>query len=62
MGITNLEGEAPIKPPARTMRVGRPRVIAEFESEIRQLYGQMLHEPVPPRLLGILRAGLERKT
>jgi hypothetical protein len=62
MGFTDLEGELAVKPPPKVVRVGRPRVIAEFESEIRQLYGQMLHEPVPPRLLGILRAGLAQKT
>lgn len=61
MGLTDLEGGPALKPPPRVVRAGRPRIIAEFESEIRQLYGQMLHEPVPPRLLGILRAGLARK-
>jgi hypothetical protein len=61
MGFTDLESWPALKPPPKAVRVGRPRVIAELESEIRQLYGQMLHEPVPPRLLGILRAGLARK-
>ena len=35
-----------------------PRLISEFESDIRQLYLGMLDEPVPPRLIGILRAGM----
>jgi hypothetical protein len=41
--------------------VGRarpPRFDSEFESEIRQLYLRMMDEPVPPRMIGILRAGL----
>lgn len=62
MGFTDLEGGPAVKPLPKVARVRRPRVIAEFESEIRQLYGRMLHEPVPPRLLGILRAGLAQKT
>ena len=36
----------------------RPRFVSEFESDIRQLYLRMMDEPVPPRLIGILRAGL----
>jgi hypothetical protein len=39
-------------------RVRPPRFVSEFESEIRQLYLRMLDEPIPPRLIGILRAGL----
>ena len=35
-----------------------PLFVAEFESDIRQLYLRMMDEPVPPRLIGILRAGL----
>jgi hypothetical protein len=35
-----------------------PRFVSEFESDIRQLYLRMMDEPVPPRLIGILRAGL----
>lgn len=38
------------------------RPISAFEIEIRQLYSQMLDEPVPPRLLGILRAALAPKS
>jgi hypothetical protein len=39
-------------------RVRSSRVVSEFESDIRQLYLRMMDEPVPPRLIGILRAGL----
>ena len=40
-------------------RAQPPRyVVSEFESEIRQLYVRMIDEPIPPRLIGILRAGL----
>ena len=39
-------------------RARPPRFVAEFESDIRQLYLRMMDEPVPPRMIGILRAGL----
>jgi hypothetical protein len=39
-------------------RARPPRYISEFESDIRQLYLRMMDEPVPPRMIGILRAGL----
>ena len=39
-------------------RTRPPRIVSEFESEIRQLYLRMMDEPVPPRLIGILRSGL----
>jgi hypothetical protein len=38
------------------------RPVSAFEIEIRQMYAQMLDEPVPPRLLGILRAALAAKS
>ena len=40
------------------LRARPPRFVSEFESDIRQLYLRMMDEPVPPRLIGILRAGL----
>ena len=52
------------EPPSTAGRV-RPRrsyFISEFESDIRQLYSQMLDEPVPPRLLDILRGALAAKS
>ena len=39
-------------------RLRPPRFAMELEGEIRQLYLRMLDEPVPARLIGILRAGL----
>jgi hypothetical protein len=39
-------------------RARPPRYVSEFESDIRQLYLRMMDEPVPPRMIGILRAGL----
>jgi hypothetical protein len=35
-----------------------PRYVSELEGEIRQLYVRMIDEPIPSRLIGILRAGL----
>ncbi|HJR22223.1 MAG TPA: hypothetical protein VJ822_11420 [Dongiaceae bacterium] len=45
------------------MKVGiRPRpprrFVSEFENEIRQLYVRMIDEPIPSRMIEILRAGL----
>ena len=40
------------------IRARPPRFVSEFENDIRQLYLRMMDEPVPPRLIGILRAGL----
>ena len=34
------------------------RFVSEFENDIRQLYVRMIDEPIPPRLMGVLRAGL----
>lgn len=35
-----------------------PRRVSEFEKEIRQLYLGTIDEPIPPRLMAVLRAGL----
>lgn len=34
------------------------RLVSEFETEIRQLYVRMIDEPIPSRMIDILRAGL----
>ena len=34
------------------------RIVSEFENEIRQLYVRMIDEPVPSRMIDVLRAGL----
>jgi hypothetical protein len=60
MPLTDLEGVLAIEP-ARGMRV-RTRALSEFERDIRQLYLQMLDEPVPPHLLAILRMGLAARS
>jgi hypothetical protein len=39
-------------------RARPPRYVSEFESDIRQLYLRMMDEPVPRRMIDILRAGL----
>jgi hypothetical protein len=39
-------------------RFHRPYFAPQFEAEIGQLYLQTMDEPVPPRLLTILRTGL----
>jgi hypothetical protein len=61
MGFTDRES----RPAAALtfMKVGiRPRpprrFVSEFEDEIRQLYVRMIDEPVPPRMIEVLRAGL----
>ena len=42
---------------ARRSRPPR-RFVAEFETEIRQLYVRIIDEPIPPRMIDVLRAGL----
>lgn len=61
MRLFDREGE----PGAIPAQVGigiRPRpprrFVSEFEREIRRLYVRMIDEPIPPRLIGVLRAGL----
>ena len=34
------------------------RFVSEFEIEIRQLYVRTIDEPIPPRLIDVLRTGL----
>ncbi|WP_162917497.1 hypothetical protein [Dongia deserti] len=61
MGLMQREGGPPMAPlRGRTRARAGPRILSEFELEIRQLYLQMMDEPVPPRLLDILRTGLPR--
>jgi hypothetical protein len=61
MGFIDRESR-PAAAPAM-MKVGiRPRppgrVVSEFENDIRQLYVRMIDEPIPPRMIAVLRAGL----
>jgi len=60
MGLANCESTSAEVPMAARagIRPRPPRQVSEFESEIRQLYVRMIDEPIPPRLIGILRAGL----
>lgn len=60
MGLMNHSGELAAKPALEKVgiRARPPRFVSEFENDIRQLYLRMMDEPVPPRLIGILRAGL----
>ena len=61
MGLIDRNGGSALMPAVESVgaRARPPRyIISEFESEIRQLYLRMMDEPVPPRLIGILRAGL----
>jgi len=60
MGLANRESTSAGVPTLASagIRPRPPRHVSEFESEIRQLYVRTIDEPVPPRLIGILRAGL----
>lgn len=40
------------------IRARPARFLSEFESDIERLYLRMMDEPVPARLLNILRAGM----
>jgi len=60
MGLMDHNGASALMPALENVgaRARPPRFVSEFESDIRQLYLRMMDEPVPPRLIGILRAGL----
>jgi len=60
MALTDTERVLAAEPQAQVARIRhRPvRFVSEFETEIGRLYLRMMDEPVPPRLLGILRTGL----
>jgi len=60
MGLIDVDDEQAAQRPLRfTLVRGRPRGIpSEIEAEIGQLYLGTMEEPVPHRLLTILRAGM----
>ena len=60
MGLTNLEAEPVTAPSLQVARNGprTRRATSEFETDVGQLYLRTMDEPVPARLLGILRAAL----
>jgi hypothetical protein len=59
MGSTKEESGLVARPTGFVpIRVRPPRFVPEFEADIKRLYLRMMEEPVPARLLGILRAGL----
>lgn len=60
MELIDHNGESAAMPALEKVRTRArpPRFVLEFESDIRQLYLRMMDEPIPPRLIGILRAGL----
>jgi hypothetical protein len=61
MGLINREMRSAVAPIMRGVST-RPRpprrFVSEFENEIRQLYVRIIDEPIPPRLMDVLRAGL----
>ena len=58
MGFIALESASAAEPPQQVAQARRPRFVSEFEADLTQLYVRMMDEPVPARLIGILRAGL----
>jgi hypothetical protein len=59
-GITDIEDASVLEPSQRMFRI-RPqssRILSDAEMELTRLYLRLLDEPVPSRLIGILRAGL----
>ena len=61
MGLLNRQIRSTATPARVSARI-RPqpprRFVSEFENEIRQLYVGTIDEPIPPRLINILRTGL----
>ncbi len=60
MGLIDHNNGSALMPALENVgaRARPSRFVSEFESDIRQLYLRMMDEPVPPRMIGILRAGL----
>ena len=59
MRLHDREGEPGAIPAQVGIGIRAPRrFVSEFEREIRQLYVRMIDEPIPPRLIDVLRAGL----
>ena len=61
MGLIDREsrsGAAPTMTDAGIRPRPSRRLVSEFENEIRQLYMRTIDEPIPPRLIDVLRAGL----
>ena len=60
MELINRESRSAAVPALASagIRPRPPRYVSELETEIRQLYVRMIDEPIPPRFIGILRAGL----
>jgi hypothetical protein len=62
MGLMDAKSGRSLEPPHHSMRRrARARVESEFEAEIRQLYSQIMDNPVPPHLLRIVRAAVGAK-
>jgi hypothetical protein len=58
MGLTDIDAGQAMEPPRQVARGRPPRFVSELETVIGQLYLRIMDEPVPARLIGILRAGL----
>ena len=59
MGLTDLETGSGVVPRKITrIRPRPPFIAAEFEAEISRLYLRLMEEPVPSRLLTIVRAAM----
>ena len=54
----DLESASAAEPPPQVTQARRSRFVSEFEADLTQLYARMMDEPVPARLIGIVRAGL----
>lgn len=62
MGLMDATSGRSLESPHRSLRRRvRVRVEPEFEAEIRQLYSQIMDNPVPPHLLQIVRAAIGAK-
>lgn len=61
MGLIDCESRSAAVPTLMSDGI-RPRpprrFVSEFESEVRQLYVRIIDEPIPARMIDVLRAGL----
>lgn len=58
MGLIDRNGAPAAAPDSRILPRPPRRFISEFEAEIRQLYVRMIDEPIPTRMIEVLRAGM----
>lgn len=58
MKLLNTRGASAARAANSYVRSQLARSVSEFENDIRKLYLRTIDEPIPSRLMDVLRAGL----